>query len=82
MGWLAFDPAVVSFPSYALVVGVSLFLAIVVASVNGALVPLVFNRIGIDPAVASGPLVTTSNDISGIVIYFGLASLLIEFLLR
>ena len=67
---------------YALVVGVSLFLAIVVASVNGALVPLVFERLGVDPAIASGPLVTTSNDITGILIYFGLASLLIELLVR
>ena len=81
-GWLELDSAVVDFRSYSLVVGVSLFLAIVVASVNGALVPLVFNRLGIDPAVASGPLVTTSNDITGLVIYFGLASFLIEYLLR
>lgn len=66
---------------YALVVGVSLFLAIVIASVNGAFIPLVFERLGIDPAVAAGPLVTTSNDISGIIIYFGLASLLIGYLM-
>jgi magnesium transporter len=65
---------------YALVVGVSLFLAILVASVNGAFIPLVFEKLGIDPAVAAGPLVTTSNDISGIIIYFGLASLLISYL--
>ncbi len=63
---------------YAFVVGVSLFLAILVASVNGAFIPLVFEKLGIDPAVAAGPLVTTSNDISGIIIYFGLASLLID----
>ncbi len=66
---------------YAAVVGISLFLAILVASVNGALVPLIFQRLGFDPAVASGPLVTTSNDISGIIIYFGLASLLIDYLI-
>jgi magnesium transporter len=66
---------------YALVVGVSLFLAIVVASVNGAFIPLVFEKLGIDPAVAAGPLVTTSNDITGIIIYFGLASLLIGYLI-
>ena len=82
LGWLELDPGRISFTSYAVVVGASLFLAIVVASVNGAVVPIVFNRVGIDPAVASGPLVTTSNDITGIVIYFGLASLLIEYLLR
>lgn len=69
-------------PYYALVVGVSLFLAMVIATLSGALVPVVFERLGIDPAVASAPLVTTSNDITGVLIYFGLASLLIELLIR
>ena len=63
-------------------VGVSLFFAVLLASVNGAMVPMVFERLGIDPAVASGPLVTTSNDITGIIIYFSLAAWLIEYLLR
>lgn len=65
-------------PWYSVVVGGALFLAIVVASLNGALIPLVFERLGIDPAVAAGPLVTTSNDITGVLIYFGLAGVLIE----
>jgi magnesium transporter len=69
-------------PYYAGVVGVSLFFAILLASLNGTAVPILFERFGIDPAVAAGPLVTTSNDITGILIYFGLASLLIEFLIR
>ena len=64
--------------SYAAVVGISLFCAILLASLNGAMIPMAFERLGIDPAVASGPLVTTSNDITGIIIYFGLAALLIE----
>ncbi len=72
----------VSLGYYGGVVGVSLFLAILLASLNGALVPLVFQRIGVDPAVAAGPLVTTTMDISGIVIYFGLASLLIDRLIH
>ncbi len=67
---------------YAGVVGVSLFVAMVLAALNGAMIPLLFRRLGIDPAVASGPLVTTSNDITGIIIYFGLASLLINHLIR
>lgn len=70
----------VSLLPYSLVVGGSLFLAIVLASINGAFVPLVFEKLGIDPAVAAGPLVTTSMDITGIIIYFGLASLLIDLL--
>ena len=69
-------------PTYALVVGLSLFLAIVLASANGTMVPLIFQRLGIDPAVAAGPLVTTSNDITGILIYFALASALIDLLVR
>jgi magnesium transporter len=67
---------------YALVVGGALFLAILLASVNGAVIPLLFQRFGIDPAVAAGPLVTTSNDITGILIYFGLAALLIDLIVR
>ena len=67
-------------PAYALVVGVSLFLAIWVASVNGAAIPVAFERLGIDPAIAAGPLVTTSSDIIGICIYFGLALFLIDML--
>jgi magnesium transporter len=65
-------------PWYSLVVGGSLFLALVVASFNGALIPLAFERFGIDPAVAAGPLVTTTNDVTGILIYFGLAGVLID----
>ncbi|MGB3561551.1 MAG: magnesium transporter [Thermoanaerobaculia bacterium] len=68
--------------AYAGVVGTSMFLALVLASVNGAIVPVIFDRLGIDPAVAAGPLVTTSNDITGIFIYFGLASFFIDLLVR
>jgi magnesium transporter len=69
-------------PAYGLVVGLSLFLAVMLASANGAMIPIVFERLGVDPAVAAGPLVTTSNDITGVLIYFGLATLFIELLVR
>lgn len=69
-------------PAYALVVGGAMLFAILVASLNGVMIPLLFQRLGVDPAVAAGPLVTTSNDITGILIYFGLASLLIQFLVK
>lgn len=69
-------------PWYSLVVGCSLFGAIVLASLNGVVIPVLFERMGVDPAVAAGPMVTTSNDIMGLLIYFGLASLLIESLVR
>ena len=68
--------------AYAVVVGGALFMAITLASLFGAMIPVVFDRFGIDPAVAAGPLVTTSNDITGILIYFGLASIFIELLVR
>jgi magnesium transporter len=61
----------------AAVVGPSVFLTVILASVIGAIAPALFKRLGIDPAVASGPLVTTTNDVLGILIYFGLAYLLI-----
>jgi magnesium transporter len=69
-------------PWSAVVVGGAMFVAMLLASCNGAVIPLVFERLGIDPAVAAGPLVTTSNDITGILIYFGFASLLIGQLVR
>jgi magnesium transporter len=69
-------------PVYGAIVGVSLFAAVMLASINGVLIPMVFERLGVDPAIAAGPLVTTSNDITGILIYFGLASLFIELLVH
>lgn len=67
---------------YSVVVGTSLFLALVLACLIGALIPLVAERLGVDPAVAAGPLVTTSSDITGILVYFGLAGLLIDRLIH
>jgi magnesium transporter len=67
-------------PFHGLVVGISMCLTIIFASLTGVLIPMLFERLGIDPAVAAGPLVTTSNDITGIVIYFGVAALLIQLL--
>ncbi len=58
---------------FALVVGSALFLVIVFASLSGATMPVVFDRLGVDPAVAAGPIVTTVSDLGGILIYFGLA---------
>ena len=59
-----------------MVVGISMFIAIIVAATMGSLIPLIFKRLKIDPAVASGPFITSSNDIVGILIYFSLANLL------
>jgi magnesium transporter len=62
-------------------VGVSLLLAMIISSLVGTLVPLFFHKIKVDPAVASGPLITTVNDLVAVVTYYGLAwVLLIEVL--
>jgi magnesium transporter len=54
-------------------VGISLMLAMIISSLVGTLVPLFFHRIKVDPAVASGPLITTVNDLVAVVTYYGLA---------
>lgn len=56
-----------------LCVGVSLLLAMIVSSLVGTFVPLFFKKIKVDPAVASGPLITTVNDLVAVVIYYGLS---------
>lgn len=54
-------------------VGASLLLAMIISSLVGTLVPMFFNKINIDPAVASGPLITTVNDLVAVITYYGLA---------
>ena len=54
-------------------IGISLLLAMLISSMVGTVVPLVFKQIGVDPAVASGPLITTINDLVAVVSYYGLA---------
>ena len=67
-------------PFLGLIVAGSMFTAITVAATIGTLVPLILKRLNIDPAVAAGPFVTTSNDITGLLIYFGLATWLLSLL--
>jgi magnesium transporter len=63
-------------------VGVSLLLAMIISSLVGTLVPLFFHKIKVDPAVASGPLITTVNDLVAVVTYYGLAWILLIQLLH
>ena len=56
-----------------LCVGASLLLAMIISSLVGTLVPMFFKKIKIDPAVASGPLITTVNDLVAVVVYYGFA---------
>ncbi len=59
----------------ALAISVSLVAVIIVAGLIGTFVPLFLHKRGIDPAIATGPFITTSNDIFGILIYFSIAKL-------
>jgi magnesium transporter len=61
-------------PVLGLVLMVAMFVAILVAALIGVLVPLLFEKINIDPAIASGPFITTANDITGVLIYFLMAN--------
>ena len=62
-------------------VGLALLLAMVISSLTGTIVPIIFKKLKIDPAVASGPLITTINDLVAVISYYGLAWLfIIEFL--
>jgi magnesium transporter len=54
--------------------------AITVAACMGVLVTAFFKKIGIDPAIASSPFVQTVNDITGILIYFGTATIFLPYL--
>ena len=60
----------------AVTAGFSLFVVILLAAVIGTTVPLFLARLGIDPALATGPFITTSNDIIGLVVFFLVATLL------
>jgi len=64
------------FPT-SLAISVSLIAVIVVAGFIGTFVPLFLDKRGIDPAIATGPFITTSNDIFGILIYFSIAKLIL-----
>lgn len=67
-------------PYLGLVVGTSMFITICVATLIGTLVPLLLNMAHIDPAITAGPFVTTIKDVTGLLIYFGIASLFLKFL--
>jgi len=61
----------------ALAISVSLVAVIIVAGLVGTFVPLFLNKRGIDPAIATGPFITTSNDILGILLYFWIAKMIL-----
>ncbi len=68
-------------PSLGFIVGISMFITLLTAIIAGTSIPFLIDLIGADPAVAAGPFITTLIDISGLFIYFTLATLLMEKLL-
>ena len=56
---------------------ISLFVVIIIAGIIGTFIPLFLDKRGIDPAIATGPFITTSNDIFGILIYFMIAKMIL-----
>ena len=63
----------------ALALSASLVAVVIVAGIIGTFIPLFLNKRGIDPAIATGPFITTCNDIFGILIYFMVAKLILQF---
>ena len=58
-------------------IGLAMLLAMTVSSLTGTVIPLLFKKLRVDPAVASGPLITTFNDLVAVVVYYGMAWLLL-----
>ncbi len=62
--------------SLAITVSLALFSVVLLASFMGTVTPLVLNRLGVNPALASGPFITTTNDLLGLAVYFSVAHVL------
>ena len=60
-------------------ISVSMIFVIIVAALIGTSVPIILNRFGIDPAIATGPFITTGNDIIGILLFFYIAKIILGF---
>jgi magnesium transporter len=61
-----------------LIIGLSLMAVVVMAAMVGSFVPLACDRVNIDPTVATGPFITTTNDVLGILAYLGIAHWLLQ----
>ena len=70
LGFFAIFQFIDTSPMLGVVVGLSICVSMILAATIGSLVPLVLNRFEIDPAIATGPFVTTAIDIIGVAFYF------------
>ena len=57
--------------------GAALLIAMLLSSISGTCIPMIFKKLNIDPAIASGPLITTINDLVAVISYYGLAWILL-----
>ncbi|HPL55622.1 MAG TPA: magnesium transporter, partial [Bacilli bacterium] len=60
-----------------LIIGLAIFISLILSGLFGTLVPIIFDKLKIDPAVASGPFITTLNDLISVTVYFSLAIILL-----
>jgi magnesium transporter len=65
--------------NFSLTIAISMLSVIIIAALIGTFVPIILDRRGIDPAIATGPFITTSNDIFGIFLFFYIAKLILGF---
>lgn len=65
--------------TFSLTIAISMLCVIIVAALVGTFVPIILNKQGIDPAIATGPFITTSNDIFGIFLFFLIAKMMLGF---
>ena len=65
-------------PIMGFIIGLAIFIAVSLSATMGILIPITFKRVNVDPAVASGPFITMINDITGLLIYLTLATILIN----
>ncbi|WP_103069741.1 magnesium transporter [Aquimarina sediminis] len=64
---------------FSFTIAISMLFVIIVAALIGTFVPIILDKRGIDPAIATGPFITTSNDIFGIFLFFSIAKLILSF---
>ena len=64
---------------FSFTIAISMLSVIIVAALIGTFVPIVLDKRGIDPAIATGPFITTSNDIFGIFLFFYIAKIILGF---
>jgi magnesium transporter len=70
---------VVQMPTIGIIIGTSMFFTMTLASVTGILIPELFNRVGVDPAISSSPFITTIQDIISLTVYFSLATAMLHY---